>query len=153
MDLNLVVNVATLVVGLVLAGVFGPRAFKAKQASADLAEKDRTIETHKQTITAMETAAVVRDRECERWRTQAAEAIEKARVKSEIAAGFQARYEEQSKYTAKEALRTLEQAMVHQSNESERRHVELMEAMRSMSDLLGDRRTNARRRIDDPPIP
>lgn len=148
-DANLVLNFLMLVVLL-----FGaPRFFRSKQAEASLAEKDQTIATHEQSLSATRARIDTLDHDLTDIRARNDELIERNRKLSEVAAGFQARYEEAQKYTAKEALRTLEQAMSHQADESERRHLELMAAMRSMSDLLGERRSNSRRRDDDAPIP
>ena len=151
MDVNLWLNVITFAAVVLGAVVFGPRAFKAKQASADLLEKDRTIQTHEQSIAALETAAAIALREHMALQKRCDEAIEKARIKSEIAAGFQARYEEVQKYTAKEALRTLEKVIGEQGVEAERRHVEVLRMLDGMSELLGERREAYRADPPDPP--
>ena len=123
---NLILNLVT-IVGVV-GGVFyfGPRAFQAKQAEADLRDKDRTIATQRQTIEANDRRIV--DLETENKDLRDRNATYRA-----AAEAFQARYEEAAKYSGEEAFRVLER-------EAQRRHVELMGVLHALQETVGERR-------------
>lgn len=92
-DTNLVLNI--LMLGIVLFGA--PRFFKATRAQAQLAEKDKAIETHLQYIQSLEQrmeglADDVKD--CQRK-------AEDAQAEAQV---WRGRYEEQAKFTAEPAL-------------------------------------------------
>lgn len=131
-DVNVVLNfvsLAILVAGLMLA----PRAFRAKKVEGELKEKDRIIDGHKQ-------LAELKEAEAEAAKEKQAELgnmLDEARSE---AAAWQARYQEQSQYTAAPALEAIRDLMVENSAESERRHKETLLVLRSLRALIpGDR--------------
>lgn len=127
-DANMALNLVMVVVLL-----FGaPRFFRASRAEAAMQEKDRTIETYEQSVTADRTRMEGLERDLTKIRERRDELEERNSKLSEVAAGFQARYEEQSRYTAKEALETLTRLLEHQEGESERRHTEMLELLSSV---------------------
>lgn len=135
-DANLVLNLLMLIVLM-----FGaPRFFKSKNAEAALAEKDITIATHEQSIASARIRIEGLQADIEDLRGSYEQLRERNAEYQRIAAGFQARYEEQGKYTAKEALGALEQMLALQADENKRRHAEVMAAMESIAKLVGDRR-------------
>lgn len=142
-DLNVVLNIATLLVligGVTIGVILGPRAFKAKQVEKDLAEKDRTIATHEQSIAAMTTAADIALQDREAMQRRCDDAVERAAKYQEIAAKFQGRYEEAQRYSAPEAFKTIERIITEQGKDNERRHVEVMRVLDGQNELLGERR-------------
>lgn len=124
-DVNVILNVAC----VLLLVMFGPRYLKTKDLQAQLGAKDRTIATHDQTIEAMEKRAAARESDLAGAQERAQKLSERNAKLSEVAHVMQGRYEEQSRYTAKEALATLERLLAHQGEEAERRHLELMAAL------------------------
>lgn len=144
-DINLVLNLlgfALLIIGMLYAG---PRIVKSKQQEQTLAEKDRIIETRRQDNEALRGHQQTLATDLEECRLSAARATAES-------AAWKARYEEQSKYTAKEALSTIEVLIGHSSEEAGRRHVEVMASLSNISALVGDRRRVGRRGADDPPL-
>ena len=128
-DANLVLNLVMLVVLL-----FGaPRFFRSKNAEAIQAEKDKVIATHKQAIEAQDRRIADLDSELK-------VALGRNAKLSEVAAIVQGRYEEQSKYTAENALRVLQETLTKQDAEAERRHLETMKILGSLAEVLGERR-------------
>ena len=134
-DGNAALNILMLIVLL-----FGaPRFFRASRAEAALAEKDRTIDTHLQTIEADRARMDGLRSDLAGCQDRSNQLEARNRKLSEVAAAMQARYEEAARYTAREALKTLEQLLTHQSEESERRHQETTELLKSINSLLADR--------------
>jgi predicted RNase H-like nuclease (RuvC/YqgF family) len=131
--LNVVLNVVTLVGLLGGAIVFVPRAFRAKQAEADLKEKDRTIETLEQALRAARERITECAEEIAHDKASVAALNDKVAQYRGIAEGYQARYEEASKYSGEQAFRALER-------ESQRRHTELMGVLHALQETVGERR-------------
>lgn len=125
---NVALNFASL--AILVAGVFvAPRAFRAKRQEAQLQEKDRLIHGHQQ-------LAALKEEEADAFREKAAElgaALDDARSE---ASAWQARYQEQSQYTAAPALDAIRQLMEQNSVESERRHKETLLVLRSLRALI-----------------
>jgi hypothetical protein len=115
------------------------------EMQARLEEKDKNIQTHLQTIEALRERDKARDDDVAYLRGKLEQTEERARQYQGIAEGFQGRYEEQSKYTAKEALGTIEALINLQAEDNERRHRELITVLNSISELLGERRSTERR--------
>lgn len=126
--LNVALNFATLLV--IVAGLFmAPRALRAKRLEALLAEKDKISVTHQQ-------LAEAKEAEAQAAREKSAElgaALDEARSE---AAAWQARYQEQSQYTAAPALEAIRELMEQNSVESERRHKETLLVLRSLRALI-----------------
>lgn len=149
-EANVVLN-AIVVLALI---IFGPKYFRAKNAEAQLSEKDQIIKTHQQTIDAFKDRSDSREADVEYLRGKVLaieEAYSEAQSKIE---GWKGRYEEQSKYTAPEAfeqiehlidafhtqsvgrseqyVKTLQDVLEHQDTEAERRHQEVLEILRTL---------------------
>lgn len=125
---NVALNFASL--AILVAGVFiAPRALRAKRQEAQLQEKNRLIDGHKQ-------MADLKTEEADTYRTKAAELgslLDEARSE---ASAWQARYQEQSQYTAAPALEAIRELMEQNSTESERRHKETLLVLRSLRALI-----------------
>ena len=141
---NLALNLIT--VALLLVAVFAvPRAFSSSKQKAELLAKDTIIATREQDNRALRDHQETLTSEVETCR------IEVRRATTE-AATWRARYEEQSKYTAQEALSTIETLIQNGDSEAQRRHTEVMGALGNISVLVGDRRSTPRRSDDDEPL-
>lgn len=123
-----VLNVASITVligGLILGALLAPRAFRARALEAEIHEKDAIIATRKE-------MADTREEEANIARAKSAELgglLDSARSE---AAAWQARYEEQSQYTAPAALDTITQLLKHGDREAERRHLEMLAALQHL---------------------
>ena len=129
-DFNLILNLAALV-PVVLLVVMMPKYWRARDLEQQMAMKDRTIATNTQSIESLETRVAVLEADLRGAQERADSTAERNRKLSESLALMQGRYEEQSRYTAREALVTLERLLQHQGAEAERRHAELMEVLRN----------------------
>lgn len=89
-EFNTFLNAAGLIVVLLVALYFGPRAWKANEAKAREQEMQRTITAYKEHVEVLEP-------EVEKLRSEVKEF-------QALATKWEARYVEQSKYTAPEAL-------------------------------------------------
>ncbi len=124
-DANLVLNALMLLVLM-----FGaPRFFKGERAKAQLAEKDNTIATHEQTIRSKDARIDTLEEDMKGAELRANMAADRAEKDREVAQIMQGRYEVMSQFTAKEAVEAFKAMLEHQSNEAERRHIELMSAL------------------------
>lgn len=133
-DPNLVLNLVT--VGLALVALITiPRALRATRQKAELEAKDRVISTREQDNHALRDRLNTLDEELVTCRDNAT-AAEKA------SAEWQARYQEQGKYTAQQALTTIERLIESGDKEADRRHGEVMAALGNISVLVGDRRAD-----------
>lgn len=125
---NVALNFASLTI--LIAGVFlAPRALRAKRQEAQLQEKDRLINGHKQ-------LAELREEEAAAAKAKSAElgaALDEARSD---ASAWQARYQEQAQYTAAPALEAIRELMEQNNTESERRHTETLLVLRSLRALI-----------------
>lgn len=131
-DANTALNLLMLVVLL-----FGaPRYFRASQAEAREAEKDRVIDTHVQTIEADRARIDGLVSDLKGCQQRAVDIEERNRKLADAAAHLQGKYEEAQRYTAREALKTLERLLVTQGEEAERRHAEMVELLRATNHLL-----------------
>jgi cell division protein FtsB len=90
-------NTLGTVLVLVVVFIFGPRFYRAQTAKAREDDLKRTIEAQHDRITALEGIETQRVREVEQLR-------EEVRQCHTAAAEWEARYHEQAKYTAKDAL-------------------------------------------------
>ena len=140
-DPNLLLNIITLALALV-AFVAVPRALTATRQKAELAAKDQTINTREQDNRAL------RDHQ-ETLSTELAECKLAARRAESDAKTWQARYDEQSKYTAEPALQTINQLIASGNSEAERRHAEVMASLSNIGALVGDERRNSLPPMDD----
>lgn len=123
-NVNVVLNFASLGV-LVLGLWFAPRAFRAKAAEALLAERDTIISGHKQLLE-------LREEEAHAAKDKSAELGGMLDEMRTTAAAWEARYAEQSKYTAQPALETIQKLLKSNNEEAERRHTELLFALRAL---------------------
>jgi hypothetical protein len=147
-DYNLILNA----VALVLLVVAVPRALKATKHKAELVAKDTIIHTREQTNDSLSDRIGALDAEKESL-THDLEAARIASKRCEVEAGqWKARYEEQSRYTAEQALTTIERLIEAGDSEAKRRHTEIMGALGNVSVLVGDRRSDSRRADDDEPL-
>lgn len=124
---NVALNFASLAI-LVAGAFFAPRALRAKRQEAQLLEKDTLIRGHQQ-------LAELKEQEANSFREKAAElgaALDESRSE---AAAWQARYQEQSQYTAAPALETIHDLMKHANDEAERRHKETLMVLRALRAL------------------
>lgn len=125
------VNTAMNVVGLIglLVGLYSvPKAFKASTMKAELEEKDRIIKGRSE-------LAQVAEAELGKVREKCAElgvALDEERA---ARAAADARYEEQSRYTAGPALEAIQELMQRQERENNRRHREMLLALRALRAL------------------
>lgn len=151
MDLTVILAIPAFVLA-VIAIIAVPRAFSHARQKAELLAKDEIIKTREQTNDALNDRVTTLAQE---KATLAAE-VEVCRInakRSEVeAAGYRAKYEEQSKYTAEAALETIEKLIETGDREADRRHTEVMGALGNISVLVGDRRTTPRRTDDDEPL-
>lgn len=123
-DANLILNALMLFVV-----AFGaPRFFRAKMAEAREAEKDRSINTHEQTIRAQ----AEQIEQLSRQYDEARATLEECRT---AAKQWEARYQEQSKYAAQEAFQHFETFMKQHSERVAERHEAMIAALRSNSEL------------------
>lgn len=125
---NVVLNLLSLV-ALVGGLVMAPRAFRAKRVEGELAQMQRLIEGHK-------SMAELKEEEATAAREKAAELGGLLDSERTAAAGWQARYEEQSQYTAAPALEAIRRLMEDNALESERRHRETLLVLRSLRALI-----------------
>lgn len=102
-----------------------PRAFKAKTMEAELTEKDRTIKSRTEAMDVAEDLA-------QQSRDKAAELGGMLDDARHVASQWQARYEEQEKYTAGPALQTITQLMEQGEKAAGRRHKEMLLALRAL---------------------
>lgn len=124
---NVVLNFLSLA-GLVIALIYLPRAFKAKGMEAELREKDRIIETRTELAATMtEKVALLAEKAAELGGL-----LDHSRAD---AAAWQARYEEQAQYTAGPALTAITRLLEHTNKEAERRHKEILLALRALRTL------------------
>lgn len=121
-DSATLISVFTLVVLLLGA----PRYVRGLRAKGFLEEKDRVIETKQQTIDACNERVASLETDREGARAAAKHATEAARFFEQECAQWRARYEEQSKYTAKEALQTIEALIAQHAEQVALRHREMM---------------------------
>ena len=121
---NVVLNFASLAV-LLMGLWIAPRAFRAKAAEAQIAERDKIISGHKQ-------LAELKEQEADAMREKAAEIGGRLDQAQAEATAWKARYEEQQRYTAQPALETITKLLEHNNTEAERRHTELLFALRAL---------------------
>lgn len=131
-DPNLFLNLLT--VALALTALYAvPRALTAGRQKAELEQKDNIIETREQDNRSL------RDRQ-HTLAEELAECKMNLRRSESAADTWQARYEEQSKYTAEQALTTIQQLIDNGNVEAERRHAEVMASLTNIGALVGDER-------------
>lgn len=134
-DPNLFLNIVT--VALALTALYAvPKALTATRQKAELEAKDGTINTREQDNRALR----------DHVSTLAADLAEcklAARKAESDMETWQARYEEQSKYTAPEALVTIEKLIDSGNTEAERRHTEIMASLSNIGALVGDKRRHS----------
>ncbi len=126
---NLILNIGTILAVLFLA----PRAFKAHVAKAELAEKDRAISTHSQTIEALRERDRARDDDVAYLRKKVTDTETKVEDAMAEAALYRGKYMEIEKYTAGPALAALVELLERQEREQERRHTETMAVLQKLA--------------------
>lgn len=127
-DVNLILNV----VMLVALAVSVPRIVQGKR-------KDAIIATDRQTIEALEARAKTLERERDAVE-RAADAEHVKRIEAEKAVEVErARYQEQSKYTAPEALADLKTIIVAQSDLDREILIQVRDGMYGLAQTLRDR--------------
>lgn len=128
---NVALNFASLVI--LVAGIFlAPRALKAKRQEAELREKDRLIEGHHR-------LASMKEEEADAFREKSAElgaALDEARSE---ASAWQARYQEQSQYTAAPALEAIRTLLEQSEKAAAHRHTEMLMVLRALRALVPGR--------------
>lgn len=129
--LNVSLNVIT-VIGLLGGLVVAVKAFRSKTMEGELKERDRIVQMRTQLAEAAEAA---RDSAA----GKAAELGGLLDTARSDAAAWQARYEEQSNYTAGPALEAIEKLLSRNNEESERRHREMLLALRALRQLVPGR--------------
>lgn len=102
-----------------------PKAFKARTMEAELAEKDRTIKSRTE---AMEVA----DDLAQQAKDKSAELGLLLDESRHEASQWQARYDEQARYTAGPALQAITALLERSEQEASRRHKEMLLALRAL---------------------
>jgi hypothetical protein len=124
-NVNVILNFVSLVV-LIGGALFAPRVFRAKTAEALLAERDKIISGHKQLLE-------LREEETGAAREKLAELGAILDETRSTAASWEARYTEQARYTAGPALEMIQKLLTNNDLEAERRHRELLLALRAFA--------------------
>lgn len=122
--LNTALNVFGVIAFLLMLWL-APRAFKAKGMEAELAEKDRTIKSRTE---AMEVAEDLTEQAKEKS-AELGTMLDEARHE---ASAWQARYDEQARYTAGPALQAITGLLERSEQEAARRHKEMLLALRAL---------------------
>lgn len=150
-DANLLLNIASFAIlagGLVVAVVFGSRAWKARGAREDLTRANDTINTYKESHAAFEERIRLLEEDVKSCHTQMERMQQRNADLQAANAALQARSEAMQKYTAQESLATVEKLMLAQEHEAERRHLELIGVLQALQEAVGERR---HQNLVDPP--
>lgn len=122
--LNTALNVCG-VIAFMLMLWLAPRAFKAKTMEAELAEKDRTIKSRTEAMEVAEDLA-------QQSKDKSAELGASLDESRHEASAWQARYDEQARYTAGPALQAITGLLERSEQEAARRHKEMLLALRAL---------------------
>lgn len=142
-DLDVIQTIVTFVLGFIVL-IAVPRALTAARQKAELESKDRVISTREQDNRALRDHQLTLTNELAECRMNARKA------ESDVET-WKARYDEQSKYTAPEALVTIEKLIDSGNSEAERRHAEVMASLTNIGALVGDERRASLPPLDKPP--
>lgn len=126
LDINAALNILTL--ALLIFG--GPKILRQSRYKAQVEEREKIIDMKQETIdTLSERLELVRE-DKDRAITDAQRAtVRKHDMESELRA-LTARYEEQSKYTAKEGFMAVVQLISLHNEDAQRRHDELIQTLK-----------------------
>ena len=143
LDPNLILNIVTfaIVMGALVVGIiFGARAWRARSAREDLDRANDTIATYKESHAAFEERIRLLEEDVRGCHEQIT-ALQQRNTDLQAAnAALQARSEAMQKYTAQEALNTVEKLMIAQEAQAQQRHEETLRMLATVAEAAGERR-------------
>lgn len=135
LDLNVVLNVIT-ILGLCVGAYYGSKYVKVRDFSAQMAAKDATIKTQGQSIDSLGVRVGTLESDLLGVQSRAnALHDERDEARAEVSA-WQARYDEQAKYTAKPAFEALTNLLTEHVAAVADRHEKMLASSEKMLETL-----------------